>query len=460
MGSSPVIVCLSAGGNHLLGAELPAYMNATCRTRLLQYVAATIKDNTMSRGNQPSAGTVTLVGMDAHTRILSLCIAEWRHGEDPKVKDRLPQVMLEDMEKVYESRVPKDAVTLIESSGNTRIIVRRLEAIGRRVEVLNSDILRSISERDRVNDRIDAEKLAYAYARGNSNGKTVWVPSEEYAGYRDLLSGYLRSSRDATRASNRIWAFCNSHGLPLPKRGLPRKAEKIRAILKGMDLDANQRALIDGQLEDFEHFVRRRTGDLGRIKRAAIRRRDVLRLMQLPGIQLYIAFAIVAYVEDIRRFPKLVSYFGLNPAVNDSGERERRNRRAGRSHGHLSRFGRSDVKHLCAEIGQAVLRCGENSVGRWARRKLASGKEYNKVCMAAARKVVTYAWYILNGVPSPNRDMQAFYERKLARAYGEVGRDEMAKLGFPTRATFVKALSAEVFAHLPNPTPAATAASL
>ena len=260
------------------------------------------------------------------------------------------------------------------------------------------------------------------------------MPSEEYAGYRDLISGYLRSSRDTTRASNRIWAFCNSHGLPLPKRGLPRKAEKIRAILKGMDLDANQRALIDGQLEDFEHFVRRRTGDLGRIKRAAIRRRDVLRLMQLPGIQLYIAFA--------------------------SGERERRNRRAGRSHGHLSRFGRSDVKHLCAEIGQAVLRCGENSVGRWARRKLASGKEYNKVCMAAARKVVTYAWYILNGVPSPNRDMQAFYERKLARAYGEVGRDEMAKLGFPTRATFVKALSAEVFAHLPNPTPAATAASL
>ena len=417
----------------------------------------------MSRGNQPSGGTVTLVGMDAHTRVLSLCVAEWRHGSDPEVKDRCPNVMLEDMEKVYESRIPRDAITLIESSGNTRVIVRRLEAVGRRVEVLNSDILGSLSERDRVNDRIDAEKLAYAYARGNANGKTVWMPSEEYAGYRDLISGYLRSSRDTTRASNRIWAFCNSHGLPLPKRGLPRKAEKIRAILKGMDLDANQRALIDGQLEDFEHFVRRRTGDLGRIKRAAIRRRDVLRLMQLPGIQLYIAFAIVAYVEDIRRFPtakKLVSYFGLNPAVNDSGERERRNRRAGRSHGHLSRFGRSDVKHLCAEIGQAVLRCGENSVGRWARRKLASGKEYNKVCMAAARKVVTYAWYILNGVPSPNRDMQAFYERKLARAYGEVGRGEMAKLGFPTRATFVKALSAEVFAHLPKPAPAATAASL
>ena len=402
-----------------------------------------------------------VIGMDAHSRKLALC--RMRKVGDRIVKVQTVATTLSALESTYARQMPAGVLTVLEASTNSFSIVRRLGAAGFPAKVLNSDVLSGLSRQDRVNDRIDAEKLAYAYARGNANGKTVWMPSEEYAGYRDLISGYLRSSRDTTRASNRIWAFCNSHGLPLPKRGLPRKAEKIRAILKGMDLDANQRALIDGQLEDFEHFVRRRTGDLGRIKRAAIRRRDVLRLMQLPGIQLYIAFAIVAYVEDIRRFPtakKLVSYFGLNPAVNDSGERERRNRRAGRSHGHLSRFGRSDVKHLCAEIGQAVLRCGENSVGRWARRKLASGKEYNKVCMAAARKVVTYAWYILNGVPSPNRDMQAFYERKLARAYGEVGRDEMAKLGFPTRATFVKALSAEVFAHLPNPTPAATAASL
>ena len=46
------------------------------------------------------------------------------------------------------------------------------------------------------------------------------------------------------------------------------------------------------------------------------------------------------------------------------------------------------------------------------------------------------------------------------RSYGEVGRDEMSKHGFPTRASFVKAVSAEVFAHLPKPAPAAAAASV
>ena len=109
-------ICLSAGGNHLLGAELPAYMNATCRTRLLQYVAATIKDSTMRNGNQPSGGTVTLVGMDAHTRVLSLCIAEWRHGSDPKVRRNIPGVLLEDMEEVYRRWVPEGALTLVEDS--------------------------------------------------------------------------------------------------------------------------------------------------------------------------------------------------------------------------------------------------------------------------------------------------------------------------------------------------------
>lgn len=407
----------------------------------------------MSDKNQSQGGAVTLVGMDAHTRVLSLCIAEWRHGSDPKVRRNISNVLLEDMEKVYERWIPEDALTLVEASGNTRVIVNRLKAIGRRVEVLNSDILHSISEKDKINDRIDSEKLTYAYARGNANGKSVWMPSEEYAGYRDLISGYIRSTRDTTRSSNRIWAFCNSHGLPLPKRGRPKKAEKIRAILDGMDIDPNQRALVDSQLEDFEYFCRKRAADSLRIKKLAIRRKDVLRLMQLPGVKLYIAFAIVVFIEDIRRFPSakhLVSYFGLNPAVNASGEQERRQKRKGKGHGHISKFGRSDVKHLCAEIGQAVLRRDDCPIALWAKRKLASGKDYNKVCMAAARKVITYAWYILSGVPSPNRDMQDFYERKLGRSYAEVGREAMTEFGYPTRSSFVKAVSTEVYAHLPE----------
>ena len=107
----------------------------------------------MSEKKQSEGEAVTLVGMDAHTRVLSLCIAEWRHGSDPKVRRNIPGVLLEDMEEVYRRRVPEDALTLVESSGNTRVIAKRLKAMGRRVEVLNADILRSVSEKKQAGDR-------------------------------------------------------------------------------------------------------------------------------------------------------------------------------------------------------------------------------------------------------------------------------------------------------------------
>jgi len=296
------------------------------------------------------------------------------------------------------------------------------------------------------------EKIAYAYARGFAGGRAVWMPRGEFVGRRDLVAAYIRSSRDVVRSSNRIWAYCNSHGLPLPARSRPRKAERIRALLAGRVGDPNQRSLAEGMLEDYEHFLGRRDADMARIRRAAMAWRDVRRLMQLPGMGVYIAFAVATFVEDISRFdsPKrLVSYFGLNPSVNSSGEQERRQRRQGREHGHLSRFGRSDVKHLCAEIGQTVLRRNDCQVAKWARRKLAEGKNYNKVCMAVARKVVTYSWYVLRGIPTPGREMQAFYERKMARAYGEAGRETMAALGYASRREFVESASKDVYGHLP-----------
>ena len=220
-------------------------------------------------------GPTMLVGMDAHTRRLSLCVAEWRHGSDPVAVRRLEDVALEDMESVYRRHVPQGALTLLEASGNSRVIVERLAAVGYEAKVLGADVLRGISERDRVNDRIDAEKIAYAYARGFAGGRAVWMPRGEFVGRRDLVAAYIRSSRDVVRSSNRIWAYCNSHGLPLPARSRPRKAERIRALLAGRVGDPNQRSLAEGMLADYEHCLGRRDADMARIRRAAMAWRDL-----------------------------------------------------------------------------------------------------------------------------------------------------------------------------------------
>lgn len=77
----------------------------------------------MSDTNQSQGGAVTLVGMDAHTRVLSLCVAEWRHGSDPKVRRNIPSVLLEDMEKVYERWIPRDALARLTFTTRTYSLV-------------------------------------------------------------------------------------------------------------------------------------------------------------------------------------------------------------------------------------------------------------------------------------------------------------------------------------------------
>ena len=60
---------------------------------------------------------------------------------------------------------------------------------------------------------------------------------------RDLVAAYMRSSRDVVRASNRIWAFCNTHGLPLPKRGRAGKMQRVRSLVEERLDDGNQKFL-------------------------------------------------------------------------------------------------------------------------------------------------------------------------------------------------------------------------
>ena len=66
---------------------------------------------------------------------------------------------VDELETVYQRHIPKDALTLIEASGNIFAIKERLERIGYKVFVLRSDILQSIQKKDKITDLSDAEKL-------------------------------------------------------------------------------------------------------------------------------------------------------------------------------------------------------------------------------------------------------------------------------------------------------------
>jgi len=388
-----------------------------------------------------------LVGMDLHSRKITLTVTDWIYGADPIVRRRFLDVSLDALESTYTRNISKDSLTIIEASTNSFAVVKRLKAIGFKAVVVYSSILKGFSRDDKINDRIDSEKLAVAYARFGQTRESVFVPTDEFAGYRDIIYGYRNATKDATRISNRIWAFCSVHGLPLPKRRRDRKVSDVRARADEAKLSGLPRFQLDDLLDEYEHAVKRCDRFRQEIVRIVSANGDMIRVMQSPGVGVITAFALVAFVEDVHRFAtpkKLVAYIGVNPRVNASGEDEGK--------GDMTTFGNRILKGLFIQTGQSLLRRKtDHGVTRWARAKVAAGKPYLKMCVAAANKSVTYAWHILMGHPAPNRENERMYRSKVQGLAYELGKDALKEMGFESAAAFVEHHVTPLYAHLPQP---------
>ena len=385
-----------------------------------------------------------IVGMDAHSRKVSLCVSEYRYGRDPVIRHELQDVQLENLERTYANKVPRDSLTVLEASTNSFVIVKRLERAGFRARVVHSDILKGLSRKDRINDRIDASRLAVAYARFGAVRERVFVPSDRYAAYRDLLFAYRNSVKDLTRLSNRIWSFCSAHGFPLPKRKRDRKVADVRACAAKAGLDPIAAFDLEDRLGEYAHCLERRDRFHAMIVRVVSGEPAMIRLLQVPGIGVVTAFALVAYVEDVRRFPtasKLVAYIGLNPMVSSSGEED--------DPGRLSTYGQPVLKTLFIQVGQALMRRStSHGVTRWARGKLAAGKPYLLMCVAAGHKAILYAWHNMMGHPVPDRESERMFRAKVVAVYKELDGDADAMRGFGTPASYADSVVRPLYGHL------------
>jgi transposase len=395
-----------------------------------------------------------LVGMDAHTRKLALCLAQWSYGSDPKRQRNFPYVALADMERFYEANIPVDATTIVEATSNAFVIKDRLEKIGRKVEIVKADALKAISQDDRITDLIDAQKLTVAYARGASLN-LVRHPDRATLDQRALFGGERMATKETTRASNRLWALCNEYGLPLPKKTGDAKVSEVRTLMKARPLSDWQKFRIEDEIATYEKSLERKAKYKKELARTVMSDGTMRQLLQLCGVKHTLSFALVAFTGDVNDFmtaKNLVSYYGLNPRVHGSGEVEERNKKKGRN-GKTSKYGRRDVKALLIEAAQSVVRTQKTSaLGKWAARMLARQKPYNKVVCAVARKIVCYVWHILKGHPVPSRESEAFFTRKAKRIYREIGKNVMSELGFPTTAALVDQLVVPLYAHLPEET--------
>jgi transposase len=388
--------------------------------------------------NTPATPEANLVGMDAHSKKIVLCLTHWQHGSDPVVLKTL-STTLDDLENTYKNNIPPEAITVLEATTNAFNITRKLHAAGHpNAFVLAADTLAGLARRDRVNDKIDAHNLALAYARGGT--REVLVPSEKHQRLRDLFYGYTTAVESATRASNHIWAFCGSHGFDVPPPQRREKAPAIKAQLDAHAWDDDARFHIERLLAGYAHAAETRDLYRQRVELAVLSTPEMLRVMQVLGIGVLCAFALATFIADVTRFEtakKLAAYFGFNPVVSKSGESEGPRR--------LSRFGQRRIKSMVIEAAQSALRYGQGPMHAWARRKIAAGKPRNVMLCALARKMLVCVWHILMGHPVPESEAPLSYRRKLAKVAVAVRKHHPEALKEETAAAFVERVCAAVF---------------
>jgi len=155
----------------------------------------------------------------------------------------------------------------------------------------------------------------------------------------------------------------------------------------------------------------------------------LLSLVRLCGVREMIAFALGAFIGDIRRFEnpkKLVKYVGLNPAFDDSGKGEWSGGIGGHGHKHL--------RCLLIEGAQAILRCAKTDLAKWGKKLLARKSKINIAVAAVARKLTVAAWYALRGRTTPAQEIEPRVAIKLSKIITAVGKEALARVG-QTRQT-------------------------
>jgi transposase len=355
---------------------------------------------------------VRYIGLDVHREFCEVAIAEeGRVRSAGRIRTRRAELEL------FAQSLGSDDEVALESTGGAVAITRILEAHVARVVVVNTKKLRQISEAKAKTDRLDARRLAELLAAGYL--AEVWCPDEQTRALRRLVARRAQLVRQRSRAKNEIAAALQRNLLDRP--GVYDVAgERGRRFLERVELPDDERQTVEGCLRQIDFLAEEIAAVNRALAEAAVGSREMRRLMTVPGVNLQTAATFMACVGDIGRFReprKLVSYLGLDPRVRQSGEEPAR-------HGHISKEGASEARHMLCEAAWVVLRYPSPLRAFGERIKARRGAGIATV--AVARKLVVLFWHLLSkqqdyafGRPSLTRNKLRQLELAAGAARGE-----------------------------------------
>jgi transposase len=321
------------------------------------------------------------IGLDVHRDFVQVAIWEAGLVRDAGRVATSPEGLREFAEQLG----PDDEVAL-EATMNTSAIAVLLTPHCRRVVVSNPVKTRAIAEAKIKTDKVDARVLAELLAADYL--PSVWLADDGTRALRRQVARRVHIVRQRTRLKNQVQAVLARNLLPrcpaadlfghkgrrwLATQPLPDdEAVTVAALLRQLDFQGEELRLLDAALAE-----------------EALRRPDVLRLMTIPGVDMAVAVSLVATVGDFSRFSspnKLVSYFGLNPKVRQSGGLPA-------VHGHISKQGRAYARGMLVEAAWVASKTPGPLHAYYERIKARRG--FQIAVVATVRKLAVLSWHLI-----------------------------------------------------------------
>jgi transposase len=280
------------------------------------------------------------VGVDVHQRRSSVCILD---GRGKPVKEFSVKGNWAELLAQMSRALPRPFRVCYEAScGYGYLHEKFSSALGAAsVQVAHPGQLRLIYRSKKKHDRIDAKKLAQLLFMDLV--PRVHVPSADVRAWRGLIVYRNRLMNRRVGIKNQIRGLLRNLGIVAPAGKRLWSGKGLRWLKEQItpELAALQRDIATEELEDLNGRIRRVEKQLNAIADASP---AVALLKTIPGVGVRTAEAVVAYVDDVRRFSRnrqIGSYFGLVPCQDASADRNRL--------GHITRDGPAVVRKLLCE---------------------------------------------------------------------------------------------------------------
>src|SRR3954470_20922257 len=370
-----------------------------------------------------------VIGLDSHPDSFTAAILR---GATPaaaiveKVFNKLPMGQLQSWGRKHTTN--KDLIVL-EASGNSFQVGRLLATIDRKARVLEGCHPGKLKAAHANNDKVSAIRIGKAYLAGTA--KEVWVPDMRTQERRDWFHAHRKTSKRTTQMCARIRSYLSDNGVRLKKNTrLAKGGEAKEQIRKAREWSPRQWQVIEGMLMELRHAEEQRTYWRRLIAQEVLCDPDLLAIVRLCGVREMIAFALGAFIGDIKRFSnpkKLVKYVGLNPVFDDSGNSEWSGGVAGQGH--------RDLRCLLVEGAHSILRSRTHPLAKWGKKLLARKSSLNLAVCAVARKLCVAVWYLMSGHWTALQELDESLKWKLGKMISQMGEEGLKRLD-KTRAAF------------------------